>query len=106
MVTVSSNACGQPMSADAGSGSQCTDISGTWSISGNCGSFSCTITQNGCSTNFSCANGAASYTGTINGNNVTYSGSQGSCQGTISGTTISGNCTQQGSSCSYTANKQ
>jgi hypothetical protein len=94
----------------AGGDRGCADIAGTWTTSGQCGPDVCVVSQSGCSTNFSCSNGAASYAGSVTNNGVSYAGTtaigaQGSCSGTISGGTISGSCDIAGVSCTFSAKK-
>ena len=91
-------------------GGSCTNISGTWTVSGDCGADTCVVTQAECSTNFACGGGSASYSGTVAGDSVSYAGRnaagvQGTCQGTVNGRTMSGTCMQQGSAatCSFAA---
>jgi hypothetical protein len=89
-----------PAAADPGKpGAACANIAGTWITGGTCGPDRCAITQNGCSTNFKCSNGNASYAGSLSGKSVTYAGvaangKPGSCTGTVSADarTIRGTC--------------
>jgi len=103
-------ACSSSSSDGAANGS-CTNISGTWGTTGSCGPDTCVITQNGCSTNFSCGGGATSYTGSVNGSNVSYAGKtaggvDGSCTGTVQGNTMSGTCSVGGATCNFSAAKE
>jgi hypothetical protein len=98
-----------PMPPDAGSA--CENIAGTWATGGACGPDVCVITQTGCTTNFKCSDGNASYAGTINGRTVNYAGltatgKKGSCTGTINGTSITGTCQSGGAPCAFTAKKR
>lgn len=93
------------------SSSKCTNIAGTWGVTGACGPDNCVVTQNGCSTNFSCGGGSHSYTGSVSGNSVSYSGQTAggvpaTCSGTVSGATMSGTCSGAGASCTFAAAKQ
>ena len=112
-------ACGSDANSD-GSGSStttgggnaaCGDMSGTWKISGSCGSDTCVITQSACTTSLKCSNGSASYTGSLADSDVTYSGTSGSgvpatCHGTLSGSSITGTCTPTGgAACTFSAAK-
>jgi hypothetical protein len=92
------------------SGSSCSNIAGTWQISGACGADTCVVTQSGCSTNFSCAGGTVAYTGSVSGTSVSYggktaTGADGTCAGTLSGNAITGTCTSNSQTCSFTAQK-
>jgi hypothetical protein len=92
-------------------GSPCANIAGTWAVSGDCGPDTCVISQTGCSTTFACSAGSAAYTGSVNGDSVSYSGTSatgapGSCSGTVSGAVINGTCVSQGNpACAFTATK-
>lgn len=97
----------------APSGGACDSIAGTWSTRGTCGPDTCKITQTGCTTNFSCSDGNASYTGQITGKTVSYAGitaakTKGSCTGTIGadGKSINGTCQSGGAPCTFTATKR
>jgi hypothetical protein len=97
--------------SSSGSGGSCPNIAGTWRVTGACGSDSCVITQTNCSTNYSCSDGAASYTGSVSGNSVSYSGTSadgipGTCTGTLDGTTLTGTCNTGDIMCAFTATKQ
>jgi hypothetical protein len=76
-LTVSGVADGSgPVTPDAGTPgpTNCpTDYSGTWGISGTCGTASCTVTQTGCTSGISCSNGTT-LSGTISGTSATLSG--------------------------------
>lgn len=94
----------------APSNAACENIAGTWTTGGTCGPDTCVITQNGCTTNFRCSDGAASYTGTVTGTSVAYAGlangKPGSCRGTVKGRTIAGTCQTAGVTCAFTATKR
>ena len=97
-------------STSSGSGN-CSNITGTWAVSGACGPDTCVITQSSCSTNFSCSAGTVSYTGSVSGNSVSYSGqtaagATGTCSGTVNGGTMSGTCNSQGQTCAFSATRQ
>ena len=84
----------------------CTNIAGNWGITGGCGADTCVITQAGCSTELDCGGGAASYTGSITGNQFMYSGTAGggvpaSCSGTVNGNLINGSCTVANVPCTF-----
>jgi hypothetical protein len=100
---------GEPGSDEHDQGS-CADVSGRWTIDGDCGSDLCTIEQTGCSTVFDCMAGTAAYSGSVSGNAVSFTGTTagglpGTCQGTISGSEMSGTCTVHGFSCTFSANR-
>jgi hypothetical protein len=98
-----------PGTIDAPTGA-CGNIAGRWGIQGSCGADICDITQTGCSTALNCGGGAASYTGSITGNNFTYSGTAGggtpaTCNGVLAGNTMSGSCTVGGFPCDFTGQR-
>lgn len=93
--------------------SSCSSIAGTWTFSGACGADVCVITQNGCATSLSCSGGAASYTGSVSGSDVSYSGktsagTAASCTGKLaSDGTLSGTCTPTGmAACAFAGAKK
>lgn len=83
-------------------GSQCADISGTWSVTGTCPNLSnCTIAQSGCTANLACDFGST--TATVSGNSLSF-GVQGTpCTGTISNQQITTSCTTSSGTCNATA---
>lgn len=100
-------ACGS--SSNGGSG-QCSNIAGTWTVTG-CGLTSCAVSQSGCSSNFTCTGGTKSTSGTVSGNNFSYSGITilgvtGTCSGTVNGTSMTGTCSGGGGSCTISGTKQ
>jgi hypothetical protein len=100
----------QSPNIDAPQQGQCANIAGTWGITGGCGADTCDITQNGCSTDLDCSGGAASYTGTINGNSFMYSGTTAggtpaTCTGTINGSQLSGTCNVSGFPCDFSGQR-
>jgi hypothetical protein len=103
---------GEPSTGgQAGSGGAsgvCANIAGTWSVAGGCGVDDCVITQSGCAVNFLCDDGAASYTGSIAGDDVTFAGVTGTCSAKLSGNSLVGSCTAVGgvTSCDFSAIKQ
>jgi hypothetical protein len=87
-----------------GSGPTCGNLAGTWGVDGTCGADVCVVTQDGCSTTVACSNGAASYAGSITGNDFTYSGTTASgipatCNGTLSGNALSASCVVESAPC-------
>jgi hypothetical protein len=96
---------GAPGAGGSSNVGSCADLSGTWVATGSCGVDDCVITQSGCSVNFACNDGAASYTGTVTQSSVTFVGVLGSCQGSVSGDRITGTCTGSLGACSYTATR-
>jgi hypothetical protein len=99
-----SGGAGSGGSGGSGGGS-CADIAGTYSVSGTCGVDDCVITQSGCSVNFECDDGSASYTGTVTASTVSFSGVTGTCQGAVSGGTLTGTCTGALGACTFSASK-
>jgi hypothetical protein len=89
--------------------SSCTNIAGTWSVSG-CASFQCKVTQSDCSVSIGCP--LISYTGSVSGDSVSFQSFAGdggvtqACQGTLSGMTLMGTCTSGGTPCTFAAVKQ
>lgn len=88
----------------------CSNIAGTWGITGGCGADTCVITQAGCTTQLDCGGGASSYTGSITGNTFMYSGTAGggtpaSCSGTLNGSLMSGSCNVAGVPCSFSGQR-
>jgi hypothetical protein len=84
----------------------CSNIAGTWGITGSCGADMCVITQTACSTQLTCGGGASSYTGSITGNMFTYMGTTSggvpaSCSGTVNSNLMSGSCTVAGVPCTF-----
>ncbi len=90
-----------------GTTSGCADISGTYVMTGTCAVAQCVVTQSGCTANFNCNNGAASYTGAVGGNSVTFAGLTGTCQGILSGDTLAGTCTDPltAATCQYSGKR-
>ncbi|HVW25054.1 MAG TPA: hypothetical protein VHC69_06760 [Polyangiaceae bacterium] len=84
MVTViglkSTAACG----GDSGSaaGGKCRDLSGTWSISGDCPPSSCNFDQNGCQITMQCNDGTKA-SGTFNGSSLDFSGTGLKCSADV-----------------------
>ena len=89
-----------------GTTGSCASIAGTYTVSGTCGVDQCVITQNGCSVNFECDDGAASYTGSVTQSSVSFTGVTGTCQGTVSGSSLSGSCTGALGVCAFSATRQ
>jgi hypothetical protein len=84
----------------------CETIAGTWGIGGECGTEICVITQSGCTTVVSCQGGAASYTGSVDGDGFSYAGTSAegvpsSCEGTISGNAMAGTCRNAAGTCAF-----
>jgi hypothetical protein len=84
----------------------CSNMAGTWGITGSCGADTCVITQTACSTQLSCGGGASSYTGSITGNMFMYMGTTSggvaaSCSGTLNGGSMTGSCTVSGLPCAF-----
>jgi hypothetical protein len=95
--------------AGASPSGACESIAGTWGTRGTCGPDTCIVTQTGCATNFKCRDGAASYTGVVNGKGITYKGVTGTCSGTLSpdSKTINGSCQSVvGVPCAFVATKR
>jgi hypothetical protein len=86
-------------------GGACADIAGTYQVSGSCGVDDCIVTQTGCTVNFACDDGAASYTGSVTQSSVSFTGVTGTCQGAVAGNTLSGSCNGPLGSCSFSATK-
>ena len=101
----SGGSAGTPGSGGGNPG--CADISGSYVVTGTCDITACKVTQTGCTANFECDNGAASYTGSVGGNSVTFAGFTGTCQGVLSGDTLMGTCTDTLglATCQYTAKR-
>ncbi len=102
--------CSSSTDNGGGGNGNCSNIAGTWGVTGSCGPDTCVITQNGCNTNFSCGGGTHSYTGSVSGSSVSYAGQtsggvQATCSGTVSGGTMSGTCSGAGATCSFSAAK-
>jgi hypothetical protein len=84
----------------------CSDITGTWSVGGGCAPDTCTVTQSGCDTNFKCTSGAASFSGTVSGSNVTFYRGTSTCDGTLQNGALGGTCKAGSDSCSFTATRR
>jgi hypothetical protein len=108
----SGSTSGTGSTTTGGGNAACSDMSGTFKITGACGSDTCIITQTGCTTSLKCSGGSASYTGSISGADFTYSGTSGNgvpatCTGTMVGTGLGGTCKPTGGpSCNFAAAKQ
>ena len=89
----------------SGGGGACDDIAGVWDVVGTCGVDDCLITQNGCSVNFVCDDGAASYSGSVTSGKVDFQGATGTCTGTVTGDQITGTCSGPLGTCAYTATR-
>ena len=88
----------------------CADLAGTWHYTGSCGTDTCVVTQTGCTTGLSCSGGAASYSGSVSGNQFQYQGTTAggtpaSCSGTATGDMMSGACTVQGVPCTFSGTR-
>ena len=89
-----------------GASGACADLAGTWSLSGTCAVSGCVISQNACSANFVCDNGAASFTGTVSTSSVHFVGATGDCDGSLAGNLLSGSCSGAAGTCQFVASKQ
>src|SRR5690242_20637674 len=82
---------------DSFSGGQCRNISGTWSISGDCPPSSCTFDQDGCRISAH-SDGGLTASGTVNETSLTFSASGAQCKAAVdfgmggSSPTASGTC--------------
>ncbi len=104
---VGGGSAGTPGSGGGGGNPGCADVSGSYVVTGSCDITACKVTQTGCTANFECNNGAASYTGSVGGSSVTFAGFTGTCQGVLSGDTLMGTCTDTLglATCQYTAKR-
>jgi hypothetical protein len=93
--------CSSGSDGDGGNGS-CTQISGSWTLSG-CVDTSCSVSQNGCSVSLSCQPSGSIYSGSVSGNTVSFASSTTSCSANVNGANATGSCTGGGQSCSFTA---
>ena len=92
-------ACGSDNNAPT-----CTNVAGTWTITGTCNVNSCVVTQSGCSISMACTGGT--FTGTVSGNDVTFSNSTAACSGSGPGNTASGTCaTTAGTTCAWSSTR-
>jgi hypothetical protein len=100
-----------PDAAPADGPSACANLSGSWTISGQCGADLCTISQTNCDlTSVSCVSGANSTSGQVTGNMFSYTGESGggvdsTCSGTVSGDTMTGSCTVGIGTCTFTGTR-
>jgi len=89
----------------------CANVAGTWEVDG-CGGDTCKIRQRGCSTSLACGGGAKSYSGSVQGDEVTYTGENvagmtATCRATVRGDTMKGSCSSAGlPSCRFTATRE
>jgi hypothetical protein len=93
--------------AACGQTTTCSNVAGTWGITGGCGADVCRISQTGCGTTFDC-DGARGTSGSVSGSDVTWSGTTaggvpGTCRGTVGGSTITGTCDVSGATCDFVA---
>ncbi len=99
-------ACGGDSFSAAGG--QCPELSGAWSISGDCPPSSCNFDQSGCHIAAEC-NGGLTASGALNGSELTFSGDGVHCTATVSlGTggasaVASGTCQTPSGKCSFRA---
>ncbi len=84
----------------------CADIAGVWNVSGTCGVDNCVITQSGCSANFVCDSGSASYSGDVTASSVHFVGADGTCDAVVTGGSLMGSCNGSSGQCLFDATKQ
>ncbi|HVW25728.1 MAG TPA: hypothetical protein VHC69_10180 [Polyangiaceae bacterium] len=99
--------CGGDSGNGAAAGGKCTNLSGTWNVSGGCPPSSCTFDQSGCQITMLCDDGTKA-SGAVNGSSLTFSGSGMQCSadvnvGTGGSPGASGSCRISQRTCNFDA---
>ena len=79
-------------SSDDASADKCADVSGIWTLTGDCQDNSCTISQNVCSVSLDCSPTGTVYSGTVSGNLLSFGDGSGTCSGTVATKAANGSC--------------
>lgn len=85
-----------------GTGTQCADISGTWSVTGTCpANGNCAVSQTGCTASFACDFGIT--TAAVSGTSVSFDVQGAPCTGTVGNQQLNASCTTSSGSCTASA---
>ncbi len=95
-------ACSSSSGGGGGGGGSCLDVSGSWSLGGDCQSpSSCTVTQSGCTATLAC--GSDTTTATVSGSSLSFKFGTSPCTGSVSNGVFTGTCSESGSTCNVSA---
>lgn len=79
-------------SSPGGGPGSCADVSGSWTLSGNCADDACTVTQKDCNITLSCPASGGVCQGTVSGTSISFGGGSISFSANVGNKTSSGSC--------------